>query len=190
MINYPCIQSLEVFNGLVPKLCHLLQILLFCSIMQQPDNSWKRHLSESTPHDKLFLCTKFGSNQCIRFQIVPFAANHVTLQHFTATYWFFWKRDLSESIPHNKLSLYTKFGSKQYISSKIMPFAANRIILQHFAATWSFFKDETWLNQLRMPNYPEIPNLVTMKQDYHGFLRGGRFCPPLWFSGRSRRCGD
>ena len=86
MINYLCIQSLEVIKGLVPKICHLLQIILLRSILQQPDNSWKRLLSESTPHDKLFLCTKFGSNECIRFQIILFAANHVILQHFAATW--------------------------------------------------------------------------------------------------------
>ena len=84
MIIYPCIQSSEVIKGLVPKICHLLQIILLRSILQQPDNSWVWLLSESTPHDKLFLCTKFGSNQCIRFQIIPFATNHVILQHFAA----------------------------------------------------------------------------------------------------------
>ena len=65
---------------------------------------------------------------------------------------------------------------------QIILFAANHIILQHFAATRSFFKDETCLNQLRMPNYHEIPNLVTMKQDYHCFLRGGAdSAPPCGF---------
>ena len=86
MINYLCIQNSEVIKGLVPKICHLLQILLRRSKLQQPDNSWNRLLSESTPHDKLFLCTKFGSNECIRFQIILFAANHVILQHFAATW--------------------------------------------------------------------------------------------------------
>ena len=86
MINYLCIQSSEVIKGLVPKICHLLQIILRRSILQQPDNSWNRLLSESTPHDKLFLCTKFGSNECIRFQIILLAANHVILQHFAATW--------------------------------------------------------------------------------------------------------
>ena len=35
MSNYPCVPVLEVINVLSYKLLHLLQIMLFCSILQQ-----------------------------------------------------------------------------------------------------------------------------------------------------------
>ena len=38
MTNYSFVPSLEVMNALDSKLYYLLQIMLFCSILQQPDN--------------------------------------------------------------------------------------------------------------------------------------------------------
>ena len=76
MKNHYCAPNLKVIDALVSKLYHLLQIKLFCSILQQPDILKKKDLSESTSHDNLSLCTKFRSNQCISSQVIPFAANH------------------------------------------------------------------------------------------------------------------
>ena len=44
--KYPCIPILEVINALLSKIYHLLQIMLFCSILQQHDQFWKRVPSE------------------------------------------------------------------------------------------------------------------------------------------------
>ena len=90
IINYPCLPSLEIIHKLVTKIYHLLQIMLFCrifsvfcSILQQPDNFFfKQNLSESIRNNQLPLCIKFGSNACICFQIIPFAACNVILQYF------------------------------------------------------------------------------------------------------------
>ena len=41
MTNYQ-VSSLELINALVSKLYHLLQVMLFCSILQQPDNFYEK----------------------------------------------------------------------------------------------------------------------------------------------------
>ena len=40
--SYPFIPTLEVTNALYSELNHLLQIMLFCSILQQHDFFWKK----------------------------------------------------------------------------------------------------------------------------------------------------
>ena len=45
MSNYPCVPVLEVINALSYKLLHLLQIMLFCSILQQIDNFLRKQPS-------------------------------------------------------------------------------------------------------------------------------------------------
>ena len=42
MTNYLCVPSLQLIDALVSKLYYLLQIMLFCSILQQPDNFLKK----------------------------------------------------------------------------------------------------------------------------------------------------
>ena len=42
MTKYPCEPSMELINALVSKLYHLLQVMLFCSILQQPDNFYEK----------------------------------------------------------------------------------------------------------------------------------------------------
>ena len=42
MSNYPCVPVLEVINVLAYKLLHLLQIMLFCSILQQIDSFFEK----------------------------------------------------------------------------------------------------------------------------------------------------
>ena len=45
--NYSCVPFLEVIYVIISKLYHLLQMILFCSIFQQPDDFCKRNISEA-----------------------------------------------------------------------------------------------------------------------------------------------
>ena len=67
MPNSPSVPIFEVINALLSKIYYLLQIMLFCSILQQHDQFLKRDPSESLQNDELSMCTNFGSNQCITF---------------------------------------------------------------------------------------------------------------------------
>ena len=76
------------------KLYHLLQMILFYSILQQPDDFCKRNLSEAIQNVQPPQCTKLGSNWGYTFEIIPFAANNIILQHFAATPSFFEKKKI------------------------------------------------------------------------------------------------
>ena len=89
MPNYPYEPIFKIINALLFKSYHLLQIVLFCSILQQLHFFYKIDHSESIQHAKLSLWTNFQNNQCITFQIILFAANYAILQHFAATLFFF-----------------------------------------------------------------------------------------------------
>ena len=84
MSNYPWVPIFEVVNTLFHKLLHLLQNMLFCSILQQTNNFWESNPPESIRNVKLPLYTNFGSIQCIILQVITFAANYAILQHFAA----------------------------------------------------------------------------------------------------------
>lgn len=86
MKNHYCMPNLKVIYALVSKLYHLLQTMFFAAFCSNLTIFWKRHLSQSTLHDKLSLHTKFGSNQGIGSQNMPFAANHTITQHIAATW--------------------------------------------------------------------------------------------------------
>ena len=92
MPNSPSVPIFKVINALLSKIYYLLQIMLFCSILQQHDQFLKRDPSESLQNDELSMCTNFGSNQCITFQIIWFAANNAILQHFAAT-WLYCEKE-------------------------------------------------------------------------------------------------
>jgi len=47
MRNYPYIPSLEKIDEKLLKLYYLLQIMIFCSILKQPDDFCKRNPSDS-----------------------------------------------------------------------------------------------------------------------------------------------
>ena len=87
MKNHYCMPNLKVIYALVSKLYHLLQIKIFCSILQQPNI-----FSKNLLHDNLFLCTKFRSDQCISSQIIPFAANHAFCSILQQPYEFLKRR--------------------------------------------------------------------------------------------------
>ena len=73
MPNYPCIPALEEIDTQFLKLYYLLQIMIICSILQQPDDFCKRNHSESIQNTQLPPYTKFRNNQCIAIQIMPFS---------------------------------------------------------------------------------------------------------------------
>ena len=87
MTNYPCVPSLEVIHKLVTEIYHLLQIIsefsqYFAAFCSNLIFFFKQNLSESIKNNQPPLCIKFGSNECICFQIIPFAACNVILQYF------------------------------------------------------------------------------------------------------------
>ena len=66
----------------------MLQSSIICSKWYSLESNAlisSKNPSESLQNDELSMCTNFGSNQCITFQIIQFAANYTILQHFVAT---------------------------------------------------------------------------------------------------------
>ena len=62
LLSQPCILSFELIAAIHWKLYHLLQMIPFCSILQQPDGICKRNLLESNQNAKLPQCTKLENN--------------------------------------------------------------------------------------------------------------------------------
>ena len=100
--------------------CKISQTSIFCSkcynLLQPPDNFLKRDLFVSTSHEKPLLCAKFESNLYISFQIIPFAANQIILQHFAAT-WYFFKKETCLNLLH--MTIYSYVPSLEVINALV-----------------------------------------------------------------------
>jgi len=169
MTNYPCEPSLELISGLVSKLYYLLQIMLFYSILQQTDN-----FCEKETHLNLLLMTNYP---CVpSLQLINALVSK--LYHLLQIKLFCSILQQPDNSFENETRLnlllitnYPRVPSLELINALVSKLyhLLQIIILQHFAATWSFLEDETHWNQLRIPNYSGILNLVAIKQDHHGF---------------------
>ena len=134
MSNYPRVPILEVINSLSYKSLHLLQITLFCSILQQTYNFLRKHPSwvnseyQITPVYQSKKYSMYYLTSCyICCKLCYFAA-------FCSKIIIFGESNPPESIWNVKLPLCTNFGSNQCIILQVITFAANYAILQHFAA--------------------------------------------------------
>ena len=134
MSNYPRVPILEVINSLSYKSLHLLQITLFCSILQQTNNflrkypSWVNSEYQITPVYQSKKYSMYYLTSCyICCKLCYFAA-------FCSKLIIFGESNPPESIWNVKLPLCTNFWINQYITLQVITFAANYAILQHFAA--------------------------------------------------------
>ena len=117
MKNHYCAPNLKVIDALVSKLYYLLQIKLFCSILQQPDIFFKKETCLNLVHMTIY--SYVPSLEAIN-ALVPKKYHLLQIMHFAAfcsNFIIFWKGDLSESTLHHKLPPCTNFGTNQCTSS-------------------------------------------------------------------------
>ena len=134
MSNYHCVPILEVINVLSNKLVHLLQIMLFCSILQQTNHflrkqpSWGNSECQFTPvfqFLEVINVSFFMWSHLLQIMLLPSILQQTN---------FFLRKQPSWVNLNVKLPLCTNFGGNLCIILQVITFAANHAILPHFAA--------------------------------------------------------
>ena len=134
MSNYPCVPILEVINVLFYKLLLLLQIMLFCSILQQTNNFLRKQPSWVNPECQIAPVYQFWKYSMYHLSSYYICCKLCYFAAFCSKIIIFGESNPPESIWNVKLPLCTNFGSNQCIILQVITFAANYTFLQHFTA--------------------------------------------------------
>ena len=190
MTNYPWEPSLELINGLVSKLYYLLQIMLFCSILQQPDNFFEKKTRLNLLLMTNYLCVPslqlidaLVSKLYYLLQIMLFCSILQQPDNF-----------FENETPLNLLLIinYPRVPSLEQINALVSKLyhLLQTMFFAAFCSNLIIFWRQNPLESTQNPKLLWNTKFGCNKARSSWFLRGGRFSPPLWVSGRSRRCGD
>ena len=136
MSNYPCVQVLEVINVLSYKLLDLLQIMLFCSILQQIDDFLRKQPSWVNPECQIAPVYQFWKYSMYHLSSYYICCKLCYFAAFCSKLIIFWESNPPESIWNVKSPLYNMFSDYKWITYQNLQFLGfSSRIYEKIAAT-------------------------------------------------------